>query len=649
MSIMMSQFNRFSKSINAKLFVPLLLVFVLAVGFFYAVVQYYAQQMVEQKLSERAFELAESFAVATGIDTSQSNLVRVVNSIGAYDDINKLILLDDSTTTIVAASKNRYTKSEIKALDDPQLQAQLTLAISAVQSTFLDGDFQGHYFAYKMYVLSGNEGKQRTMTLFMDIDISNVGSFVQSINRFFFTALLGLLTTVALLSFLFIRNIVLAPIYKLVDSIKNTKRQNRPVVSQYASYDELGVLTKVYNELILDSFAKQRELRKEREISEKALQAKTRFLAMMTHELRTPLNGVIGMSGKLAKLVTDPTKYKYVEVIQLSARQLLGIINDTLDFSKIEAGMLELDIQPFDLMTTMKNVVAMFELQLEQKAVVLNFQAPEQSLPLLEGDSIRLSQVVINLLGNAIKFTEKGSIVVTVSIVSQDSEAVNLTISVRDSGIGLSAEQIDSLFSEFTQADSSTTRKYGGTGLGLWISKKLIEKMEGNIRIESELGHGADFIIELRLDVSQQTELVENDLKLSQKPQDYIQRAINILLVDDTEINRMVVMAILDQPNIRFSIAENGLEAVNLFKQSEFDLILMDCLMPVMDGFEASRQIRLIEQQQHRYKQTPIIALTANALEDTRKECLKAGMNEFLTKPIVPELLHETLEKWISQ
>ena len=487
------------------------------------------------------------------------------------------------------------------------------------------------------------------MTLFMDIDISNTENFIQSINWFFFTALLGLLSTVALLSFVFIRNIVLAPIYKLVDSIKQTKRQSRPVVSQYASRDELGVLTKVYNELILDSFAKQRELTKEREKSEVALQAKSQFLAMMTHELRTPLNGVIGMSGKLAELVIEPTQYKYVEVIQLSAQQLLGTINDTLDFSKIEAGMLVLDIQPFDLIATLKKVVAMFELQLEQKAVALNFQAPEQSLPLLDGDSIRLSQVVINLLGNAVKFTEKGSIDVTVDIVSQNNETVGLTISVRDSGIGLSAEQINSLFSEFTQADSSTTRKYGGTGLGLWISKKLIDKMKGKIGVKSKFGDGADFIIELTLEVSQQTEFAEKNIKLSQKPQDYIQSPINILLVEDTEINRMVVMAILDQPNIHFSIAENGVEAVNLFKQSEFDLILMDCLMPVMDGFEASRQIRQIEQQQHRHQQTPIIALTANALEDTREECLDAGMNEFLTKPIVPELLHEMLEQWIRK
>ncbi|MCJ8270576.1 MAG: ATP-binding protein [Psychrosphaera sp.] len=646
---MKNQFNRFSNSINAKLFVPLLVVFVLAVGFFYVVVQHHSQQMVEKKLSDRAFELAESFAVATGIDSSQSNLVRVINSIGAYDDINKLILLDDSTSIIVAASKNRYTKSAIKALDDPQLQAQLRLAIATMQSTFLDGDYQGHYFAYKMYVLSGDKGKQRTMTLFMDIDVSNTKAFIQSINGFFFTALLGLLTTVALLSFMFIRNIVLAPIYKLVDSIKNTKRQNRPVVSQYASVDELGVLTKVYNELILDSFAKQRELSKEREISEQALLAKSQFLAMMTHELRTPLNGVIGMSGKLAELVNEPTQYKYVEVIQLSAQQLLGTINDTLDFSKIEAGMLVLDIQPFDLIATLKNVVAMFELQLEQKAVALNFQAPEQSLRLLDGDSVRLSQVVINLLGNAVKFTDKGSIDVTVGIVSQDNATVGLTISVRDSGIGLSAEQIDSLFSEFTQADSSTTRKYGGTGLGLWISKKLIDKMKGKIGVKSEVGEGSDFTIELTLDVSKQTALAQKTVKLSQKPEDYIHSPINILLVEDTEINRMVVMAILDKPNMHFSIAENGLEAVNLFEQSEFDLILMDCLMPVMDGFEASRQIRQIEQQQQRHQQTPIIALTANALEDTRKECLDAGMNEFLAKPIVAELLHQTLEKWIRK
>ncbi len=645
---MMRKYSRLANSINTKLFIPLLGVFVFVIGLFYLAVQYHMQEMIEEQLNRRTNELAESFAVATEINTSNPNLVRVINSIGAYDDINKLILLDDVTGVIVAASKNRYANSNIQKLDDEALKVLLYRAINSQQSQPWTSD-EGHYFVYKLRTLSGNREAQRTLTLFMDIDVSDSAAYVGSINRYFFSAFLGLLTSIALLSFLFIRNIVLAPIYQLVDSIKNTKRQNRPVISQHASRDELGVLTKVYNELILDSFAKQRELSIEREKSEEALLAKSQFLAMMTHELRTPLNGVIGMSGKLAGLVNEPTQHKYVEVIQLSARQLLGIINDTLDFSKIEAGMLELDIQPFDLIATMKNVVAMFELQLDHKAVALNFKAPEQSLALLDGDSIRLSQVVINLLGNAVKFTEKGSIDVAIDIVSHDNATVDFAISVRDSGIGLSAAQIELLFSEFTQADSSTTRKYGGTGLGLWISKKLIDKMQGKIRVQSQLGEGAEFTIELTLGVSQQPVLAQKSAEISQKPSDYILTPINVLLVEDTEINRMVVMAILDQPIIHFSIAENGVEAVNLFKQSEFDLILMDCLMPVMDGFEASRQIRQIEQQQHRHKQTPIIALTANALEDTRNDCLDAGMNEFLTKPIVPELLHKALEKWISQ
>ena len=229
---------------------------------------------------------------------------------------------------------------------------------------------------------------------------------------------------------------------------------------------------KAYNEMILDSFKKQQELTKEREKSEAALLAKSQFLAMMTHELRTPLNGVIGMSGQLDELINEPEQQKYLEVIRLSANQLLNIINDTLDFSKIEADKLSLDIQPFDLIATVRNVVTMFEPQVKQNDVALNFSIPKQPLQIVAGDKIRLTQVVINLLGNAVKFTESGHIDVTIDIISQNAQTVDFTICVADSGIGLSQEQIALLFSEFTQADSSTTRKYGGTGLGLWISKK---------------------------------------------------------------------------------------------------------------------------------------------------------------------------------
>jgi signal transduction histidine kinase/ActR/RegA family two-component response regulator len=621
----------------------MLLLFIVAISIFYAAVQYRTGDLVKQRLNARAFELAESFAIATEINNSRSNLIRIVNSVGAYDDVNVLYLIDDESGRIVAASRNRYVDSLVSELLETRLKALMGEAIATRNNGFLNELKQTHSFVYKLHTISQNKRSIRRMSLLMEIDTSGSEAYIHSITVYFFSSLLGLLTIVAGLAYIFIRNIILKPIYKLVNSIKRTKERRKPVISTYRASDQLGVLTKAYNEMILDSFKKQQELTKEREKSEAALLAKSQFLAMMTHELRTPLNGVIGMSGQLNELINEPEQQKYLEVIRLSANQLLNIINDTLDFSKIEADKLSLDIQPFDLVTTLRNVVTMFEPQIKQKDVELNFSTPIKPLPILAGDEVRLNQVIINLLGNAVKFTESGHIDVTIEVVSQTIEKVDFTICVSDSGIGLSEEQIASLFSEFTQADSSTTRKYGGTGLGLWISKKLMDKMSGEIVVTGELGVGAKFCVYLTLPISEGNILDETNF--ARQPQMIEDKQINVLLVEDTEINRMVVMAILDQKNIHFTVAENGLEAVNVFKDATFDLIFMDCLMPVMDGFEACHRIRQYEQI-NTLEPTPIIALTANALEETRQQCIEAGMDDFLTKPVVPELLHNAVYKW---
>ncbi len=653
---MMKLMDRMANSIGGKLFVPLFLVFVVATGLFYLVARYHTDSMVHKHLQNRAFELAESFAVATEINTSHSNFVRVINSIGAYEDTGTLFLLDDESATIIASSKNRYAKANLNDLHEPPLKASLLSAIAIDHHRFLvqKSDHELNAFVYKFGVVVANERSLRRMTLYIEIDNSSSHVYVNSINRYFFTVLIALLTVIGLISLFFIRNIVLSPIYKLVDSIQQTKKQGKPIVSRHRSRDQLGVLTRVYNELIIDNFNQQQQLKDERERSERALLAKQQFLAMMTHELRTPLNGVIGMSGQLAAIVNEPQQHKYVQVIQLSARQLLAIINDTLDFSKIEANKLELDIQPFDLMETVANVISMFELKLQNTQVQLNFHQPAQAIPILEGDSVRIIQVVINLLANAVKFTEQGTIDVTVGIGSENEEALSFHISVADSGIGLSADQIDSLFNEFTQADSSTTRKYGGTGLGLWICKNLVEKMAGEINVTGELGKGAEFVVHLTLKKSTLS-TVTTAVVTEQVHNRTNQKVVKLLLVDDTEINRMVVEAILSEANYQFTIAENGVEAVEQFKLSlsddaePFGAILMDCLMPIMDGFEACQQIRQIEQQNAVTSAIPIIALTANSLDETRQQCLAAGMDEFLTKPIEAECLQQMVIKCLGQ
>lgn len=640
--------NRFSASINSKLAWPLLVIFCLVIALFFLTLEYRTRSLVEQKLSSRAVELADTFAVATEINTSNVNFVRVVNSIGAYEDVKVLFLLDDLEKTIVASSKNRYSGTAIAELEDSTLKVQLLNAVEQMQNVF-DQDAADHlWFTYKLQSISEDRRRLRRMTLLMEVDVSSSEAYVRSVNVYFFIALMALLTVIALTFYIVVRRYILTPVTRLMASIEQTRKLNRPVVSMYQSDDEMGVLSKVYNELIVDSFNKQRALTAEREKSEAALLAKSRFLAMMTHELRTPLNGVIGMSDQLDKLVEAPKQRKYLSVIQTSANQLLSIINDTLDFSKIEADKLELDIQPLDLMAMMKDITSMFEPRVEQSKVAMSLNFPQQKLPLVDGDRVRISQVVINLLGNAVKFTEKGHIEVSLQVMPVSADELDVVVKVTDSGIGMSQPQIDRLFEEFSQADSSTTRKFGGTGLGLWITKKLVEKMCGRIEVQSSLGQGTTFSVHLPLPVSQMASSTTTSSKVEdEQPQSL--EGCRILLVDDTEINRMVVAAILEPLSATVIQAENGQQAVDLYCEEYFDLILMDCLMPVMDGFDASRKIRIWEKQSENARKVPIVALTANALEETRKQCVEAGMDEFLTKPVVPQKLLAVIGAQITE
>ncbi len=636
--------TRFRDSINGKLVMPLVGIFCFVILVFFLSVEYRTRTLVEQKLNARALELADTFNIATESNSSTANFTRVVNAIGASEDVQLLFLLDDSEGLVVASSKNRYRGSRIDEIADDGLKMRLVDAISREKNT-LDQDASDHlWFTYKLQSISESGGTLRRMTLLIEVDVSGSESYVRAINLYFLAALIALLSIILAIFYVLMRRLVLKPITMLMDSIKNTKTLNRPVLSAYRSDDEIGILSRVYNELIVDSFNKQEALSKEREKSEAALQAKSRFLAMMTHELRTPLNGVIGMSALLEKQVVDEQKRGYLSVIQTSANQLLSIINDTLDFSKIEADKLELEEQPFDLAGILKDICAMFSPKQAGAEVAVVLELPDMPLPEVLGDKVRLSQVVINLLGNAVKFTQHGEIVVSLRLGEPRDNALCFSISVKDSGIGISEEHMGRLFEEFSQADSSTTRKFGGTGLGLWICKKLVEKMNGKITVSSELGQGTEFTVTLCLATCAERIEAIKDAQQNLPPLDLT--GFNILLVDDTQINRMVVSAILAPSSANVVQAENGEQAFEVYRQQPFDIILMDCLMPVLDGFEASRKIRQFEQSQGR-QQVPIIALTANALEDTHKQCLAAGMNEFLTKPVIAEQLEAALRLYL--
>jgi signal transduction histidine kinase/CheY-like chemotaxis protein len=388
-----------------------------------------------------------------------------------------------------------------------------------------------------------------------------------------------------------------------------------------------------------------RELAAARDKALAAAQAKSDFLANMSHEIRTPMNAVIGM----AHLAMDGTESRqqrdYLNKILTASETLLVIINDILDFSKVEAGKLSLEAVDFNLAETLENVASVNAIAANAKELDLLFDYPPD-LPPLHGDSMRLGQVLLNLVNNAVKFTEQGQVEVRVEVLEQNDAEIELQFKVADSGIGMTEEQISNLFQAFSQADTSTTRQYGGTGLGLAICKQLVELMHGEIDVDSEPGTGSCFHFRIRFELGNADTLAMPQA-YRPVPQDALQslHGARLLLVEDNEINQQVAEGLLARVGISLNIVHNGQQAVEAVHSDAFDGVLMDMQMPVMDGLEATRLIRADTQ----FHDLPIIAMTANAMPGDREKCLEAGMNDHVSKPVDPNQLYATLIRWIRK
>ncbi len=374
----------------------------------------------------------------------------------------------------------------------------------------------------------------------------------------------------------------------------------------------------------------------EKQAAEAASESKSQFLANMSHEIRTPLNGILGFLRLLAKTDLDPVQREYLGTTEVSAKVLMTVINDILDFSKIEAGKVSLEQIDIELQALLKEIISLHSANAKSKGLDLFFSFDEAVPAHLLGDPARISQVLSNLLGNAIKFTQQGEILVKAALREDGTDHALIAVSVRDSGIGISAEQQARLFQSFSQADVSTTRKYGGTGLGLVISKALVELMGGEITVSSEVGLGTTFTFTLRLmkqparrASSGRIVAIHNNGRLKSKENG---EKLSVLIVDDNEINRKLAKILFEHLGAAPELAENGAKALDAYHRRAFDLILMDVHMPVMDGIEATSRIRELEKTSLRH--TPIIALTANALRGDRERFLSAGMDEYLSKPI---------------
>ena len=374
----------------------------------------------------------------------------------------------------------------------------------------------------------------------------------------------------------------------------------------------------------------ENNLRSARSDAEQANQAKSQFLANMSHEIRTPLNGILGFSEMLSISETDNYKVRMLRMIEKAGNQLLQIVNDIFDYSKIEAGKISLEEEDFKLNELIKETVSFFDHTVKEKKLQIIVRTETIAENELFGDLFKLRQILVNIISNAIKFTDKGSIIIIAESKKSD-EKIQTQIIIEDTGIGIEKEQLDKIFDEFKQLEYYLTKKIKGTGLGLAITKKLIDLLSGTIIVESEPGVGSRFILSIPFQPKSKIKIEEIMDKPIEKKEDY-KKMIKILLAEDNEANQFLIKAITKSKDWDITVVDDGDKAVEEFEKNEFDLVLMDVQMPVMNGYEATRIIRDIEQREKR-NHTPIIALTAYAMKSDKDLCIEAGMDDYISKP----------------
>ena len=631
---------------------------------------------MEDTLKSRGMLIARQLAPASEYGAYSGNreiLQALVHSVMKEEDVNAIIITDDRNK--ILAVNGRPSQFDFKAValaDAGKLDSignnPLVFAAPIYQSEN-DIDEYGRFDRSK-----SRNGKGKKVLGWVYVELSTAATQLRK-SRFITTSIaigiLGFFGT--LLLALRMSRDVTHPLSRLLDAVvrmSSGKLDTRVAVDSGGELAELeqgfnamaGELQSAYNNMQERIEDRTRDLARLKEEAERAKanaelanRVKGQFLAHVSHEIRTPLNGLIGFLGLMGKTHIDKVQQDYLNICETSSLALMTIINDILDLSKIEAGKLTIECLEFDLGYLIEQCILLFTPNAQSKGLSMVLETEREMPAKLMGDPFRIRQILNNLLGNAIKFTHSGAITVTVKHRDGGEGSVQVEICVADTGIGMTEEQLGQLFQPFSQGDATITRRYGGTGLGLAISQRLVEMINGAIAVESVAGKGSRFTISLCLkeadgeaallpshpveSLKRQNSTVQEKLAPATTP-----AQLRILVVDDNEINRKLSTILLHQWGIAVDVAADGVAAVEACGGQHYDLILMDVHMPVMDGIEATRRIRMLQEGG---KVTPVVALTANALSGDRERYLAAGMDDYLEKPLTEEALFATIEKWV--